>query len=132
MELDALPQPEHGAARIFGKLELIGQREMVVELRLVVLDQRVVHDVEEIVRRRGPLVLQRVEPARRDVSVPGKGHRPRGGDAPCGEGAPRKGVTKAPLAAIAAALSKVRRVSCPIYVLPTTGIGSALLDFERL
>src|SRR6266436_1622892 len=52
---------------------------MVVELLAKVLDQGIVHHIEEIVRRRPTVMLLRVEPAGRDVGVPGEHHAAAGG-----------------------------------------------------
>jgi len=52
---------------------------MVVELIAKVLDQGIVHHIEEIVRRRPTIMLLRVEPTRRDIGVPGEHHAAAGG-----------------------------------------------------
>ena len=50
---------------------------MIVALVAEVLDQAVVQRHQEIVRARRAVVLLRIEPARRDVGVPGKDHLSR-------------------------------------------------------
>ena len=74
VELGARPQPEGRALGVLGKLEVFGQRRMVVARLAEVLDQRVVQRHEEIVRARRAVMLLRVEPARGDVGVPGQRH----------------------------------------------------------
>src|SRR6266850_8092562 len=56
---------------------------MVVELRALILDEGVVDRGEEVVGRRGAVVLLRVEPARGESSVPREDQLPlgRGADA---------------------------------------------------
>jgi hypothetical protein len=52
---------------------------MVLELIAKVLDQGIVHHIEEIVRRRPTLMLLRVEPKRRAVGVSREHHADAGG-----------------------------------------------------
>jgi hypothetical protein len=47
---------------------------VIIELVAEILDQRVVHHVEEIVRGSPAVVLQRIEPTRRNIGVPGQHH----------------------------------------------------------
>ena len=72
MELRARAQPERGALRVLGELEAFGERRMIVELVAEILDQAVVHRHQEVVGAGGAVVLLRIEPARRDVGVPGQ------------------------------------------------------------
>jgi hypothetical protein len=75
-------QTECRALRVFGELEALGQRQMVVELLAKVLDQGIVHHIEEIVRRRSTVMPLRVEPTRRDVGVPREHQAAAGGSFP--------------------------------------------------
>jgi hypothetical protein len=85
MELGSRPQPERGALGILGKLEMLGECGMFVALVAEILDQAVMQRHQEIVRARSAVVLLGIQPARRDVGVPGKdyfagrhgGFRPR-------------------------------------------------------
>ena len=83
MKLEPRAEPEYGALRVFGELEMLGERQVIELFVIKVLDQRVLHDVEEIVGRGAADMLLRVEPARRDVGVPGEGHA-------AGSGRPRR------------------------------------------
>src|SRR5205814_6648760 len=70
VELDPLAQRERGALGIRRDRELLGEREMIVELRALVLDEGVVQRREEVVRRRGTVVLLGIQPAGRETGVP--------------------------------------------------------------
>ena len=45
VEMNILAEPEGGALGVLGEIELVGQRQMVVEFILVVLDQCVMQCV---------------------------------------------------------------------------------------
>src|SRR5215472_16790712 len=90
MEMDVVPQPEAGALGVLGKLEMVGKCKMIVELLLVVLDQRVLHDIQEIVAGCAAIVLQRIEPARGNIGVPRESHAAAGGEVPRRPGAADK------------------------------------------
>jgi hypothetical protein len=72
MELGARTQPERGTLGVLGELEPFGESRMVVERVAVVLDQAIVQRHQEVVGGGGAVVLLRIEPARRDVGVPGE------------------------------------------------------------
>src|SRR5215471_6301437 len=72
VELRPLTQPERRTLRVLGELVAFGQRGMVVELIAEVLDQAIVECCQEVVGTGGSVVLQRIEPAYRDVGVPGQ------------------------------------------------------------
>ena len=74
VKLDPPTQLEGGALGVFGKLKMLSKRQVIVQLLAKVLDQRILQHVEEIVSRGTAIVLLRVEPARRNVGVPGQHH----------------------------------------------------------
>ena len=117
MEMEVGAQPECRALGVLGKLEMLGERQVVVELLLVVLDQRVVQHIDEIVRRRAAVMLS--------------GSSQRGAILVChanvifpvgvilsGAPATRTNGATTPLAANAAECNNLRRVSVAIAVPP--------------
>jgi hypothetical protein len=74
MEFEARPKPKRCALGVLGKFEMLGQRQVVVKLLAEVFDQPILHHAKEIIRRRSSVMLQRVEPTRRDVGVPRQHH----------------------------------------------------------
>ena len=78
VKFDTWPQVKRRALRVLGEIEFVGERQMIPFLLAEVLDQPVMQGIEEVVGGRGAVVLLRVEPARRDVGVPGEHHLARG------------------------------------------------------
>ncbi len=74
VKFDVRTQSEGRASGVFGKVEAVGERKMIEFPVAEVLDQRVMHDIEKIVRCSAAVVLQRVEPARSDICVPREHH----------------------------------------------------------
>jgi hypothetical protein len=72
--MDVITEPERSALGVLGKLETLGKRQVIVELLAIVFDQRILHDIQEVIAGRAAVVLHRVEPARRDVGVPAENH----------------------------------------------------------
>ena len=116
MELDARPQPERRALGVLGELEAFGERRMVVELVAEVLDQAVVQRHQEIVGTGGAVVLLRIEPARRDVGVPGQHQLALWDDCRRRGRCARNGTASA-VVANAPSSARVRRVSIAFFIL---------------
>ena len=72
MKLDPAAQPKGGTFRVFGNIEPLCQRGMVVMIFTKVLDQRILQRHQEIVRARRTVMLLWVKPAGCDVGVPGE------------------------------------------------------------
>jgi hypothetical protein len=72
--MDVITEPERSALGVLGKLETLGKCQVIVELLAIVFDQRILHDIQEVIAGRAAVVLHRVEPARRDVGVPSENH----------------------------------------------------------
>jgi len=83
VEFEPRPQTESGALGVLGKIEPFGQRRVVVTDLAEVFDQRILQCHDEIVWAGGAVVLLRVEPAYRNIGVPGEHHLALGNDC-CG------------------------------------------------
>jgi hypothetical protein len=74
VKLETRAEPEGCTLGVLGEIEVLGERQVIKLPVVKVLDQCVVHRVEKIVRRGTAVMLQRVEPARRNVGVPAQHH----------------------------------------------------------
>ena len=78
VKLDPRPEPEGGALRVRGKFVTLGQARVIKQRLTVVLDQGIVEGIQEVVGRRCPVMLLRVEPLGRHIRMPGQDDLPFG------------------------------------------------------
>ena len=78
VELDPWPEPEGGALGVRSKLVTLGQARVIKQRLAVVLDQGIVEGIQEVIGRRRPVMLLRVEPLGRHIRMPGQDHLPFG------------------------------------------------------
>jgi hypothetical protein len=78
VELDPWPEPEGRTRRVRGKFVTLGQARVIKQRFTVVLDQGIVEGIQEVVGRRRPVMLLRIEPLGCHIRMPGQDDLPFG------------------------------------------------------